>query len=220
MINDMKKGIKLMRYAYGLKMTCIQAVAFTAVGLFLILGRVDGSFGIVGGFFWLCNPILPAQLLYSLNVTQLMQASPMRKLMQTSIPAIINTAGMVLIYLLEVLLLGAISLAEPEQAAVMGGALMNMAIMAGLLLVYLGVCYKYFVAATLCLVPTMVIWMQGGMRNLGNLSGKADIAFGPAALIGLGIVLLGGLAGYLLTLLFYKVPLSKMAQAAPLRKEL
>ena len=39
-----------------------------------------------------------------------------------------------------------------------------------------------------------------------------------AAAIGVGILMVGALAEYLLTLLFYKAPLAKMAQSAPLRK--
>lgn len=37
MMNDLKTGLKLMRYAYGIKTNCIQAVVFLLAGLVLIL---------------------------------------------------------------------------------------------------------------------------------------------------------------------------------------
>ena len=40
------------------------------------------------------------------------------------------------------------------------------------------------------------------------------------ALTGIGIVVLGGFLQYLISLLVYRAPMSKMAQAAPLRREL
>lgn len=222
-MNDLKKVIKLMRHAYGIKTNCIQAVVFIAIGAIHTLTGTMGRFGTAGGFFWICLPIVPTQLFYSLNVAQLVQSSPLRRRMQTGIPVMINGACMLLIYLLEASLLGAISLARPELAGEIGWLLIDMALMAGLVLVYLGICFKHFLAATLCMVPVMVAWMQGSIaakKFLTGLSGGMDISFVLALFIGLGMVIVGGLAEYLLNLLFYRAPFSKMAQAAPLRKEL
>lgn len=59
---------------------------------------------------------------------------------------------------------------------------------------------------------------DGGVMFAAWMSGGRDVSFLAAAGMGLGILVLGGIAEYLLTLLLYRAPLSKTAQPAPLRK--
>ena len=53
MMNDLKTGLKLMRYAYGIKTNCIQAAVFLLAGLVLILSGGEGNLVVWGGFFWI-----------------------------------------------------------------------------------------------------------------------------------------------------------------------
>ena len=226
MRNNWKTGMKMIRYAYGIKLNCIQAGVFALTGLFfLVTGGYGGvtNYGLTGGFFWICISILPTQLIHTLNVTALVQSSPMKKKMQTTVPAIVNLSSMAAVYLLETLLCGITVCTAPERAAEMSERLIVLAMMMVLVAVYVGICYKYFVAATICMVPAMVIWMRGGLAEWMHASGMfggRNISFGLAVPVGFGILALGGLAEYLLTLALYKKPMSKMAQSLPLRKEL
>lgn len=220
-MNELKKGIKTMRYAYGIKTNLVQAGCFFLAGMVLIISGERGTFGMFGCFFWICIGILPSQLVYSLSASNMVQASPMRRKMQTVVPAAVNLFCILLIYLAEVLMCGIMAWMRPEQAGRIYWDLVTLAIMSVLMMIYLGVCYKHFVLATLIMVPEMVFGMRGGMdgwlraQNIGP-----DITFGMAVLAGFALIAVGGLAEYLLTLLFYRTPMARMAQAAPLRKEL
>lgn len=221
MMNELKKGIKIMRYAYGIKTNLVQAGVFFLAGLVMIISGEKGNFGVLGGFFWISIGILPSQLVYSLSVSNMVQASPMRRKMQTAVPVAVNLFCMLLAYLAEVLMCGIMAWRRPEQAGGICWDLVTLAIMSVLVMVYLGICYKHFVLATLILVPEMVIWIRGGMDGwIRRQNISSDITFGMAVLTGLGLIAAGGLAEYLLTLLFYRTPVARMAQAAPLRKEL
>ena len=222
-MNDLKTGLKLMRYTYGIRSNCIQAGVFLLMGLVFALSGEKGTFGFLGGYFWVCIAILPTQLVYTLGVSHLVQASPMKRKVQTVFPVAINLAFMVVIYLIEIAIGGIYAWGNPQEAEGMYQSLLLLATVMALTMVYLGACYKYFVVPTLCLIPVLIIWMQGGMGKwmfTRLFLGSWNVSLGMAAAVGFGILIVGALAEYLLTLLLYRAPLSRMAQAAPLRKAL
>lgn len=222
-MNDLKTGLKLMRYTYGIRSNCIQAGVFLLMGLVFALSGEKGTFGFFGGYFWVCIAILPTQLIYTLGVSHLVQASPMKRKVQTVFPVAINLAFMIVIYLIEIAIGGIYAWGNPQEAEGMYQSLLLLATVMALTMVYLGACYKYFVVPTLCLIPVLIIWMQGGMGEwtfTRLFLGRWNVSLGMAVAVGFGILIAGALAEYLLTLLFYRAPLSRMAQAAPLRKAL
>lgn len=220
-MNDLKRGIKMMRYAYGIKTNLVQAGYFLLAGLVMIISGERGTFGLLGGFFWICIGILPSQLIYSVSVSNMVQASPMGRKMQTVVPVAVNLFCMLLIYLVEVLMCGIMAWRYPEQAGEIYWNLVIFAVMQVMMMVYLGLCYKHFVLATLVMIPEMVIWMSAGLDGwIYRQDFGANITLGMAVLAGFVLIAAGGLAEYLLTLAFYRTPMARMAQAAPLRKEL
>lgn len=222
-MNDLKTGWKLMRHTYGIKSSCIQAGVFLLMGLVFAISESKGTFGFLGGYFWVCIAILPTQLIHTLSVSHLVQASPMKKKIQTIFPVAINLACMIVIYLIEIAVGGIYAWGNPQEAEGMYQSLLLLAVVMALTMAYLGACFKYFVVPTLCLIPALIIWMQGGIGEwtfTRLFPGNWHISLGIASAIGFGILIAGALVEYLLTLLFYRAPLSKMAQAAPLRKAL
>lgn len=223
MMNDFRTGWKLMRYTYGIKSNCIQAGVFLLMGIVFMLTEAEGYFGMMGGFFWICIAILPTQLIFTLGVADLVKVSPMRRKMQTIFPVAVNLICMTVLYLAELVIYAIRFRVRPDGADMLNRSVILLAIMMALVMVYLGVCYKHFVASTLCMVPAMVLWLEGSSKDqafVQFLFRNWKPSFGTAAAIGFGILIAGALAEYLLTLLFYKAPLSRMAQAAPLRKAL
>lgn len=222
MRNDFRTGWKLMRYAYGIRSNCIQAGVFLLGGIVFMLTEEDGYFGVLGGLFWVSIAILPTQLISSLWVADLVKVSPMRKKVQTVFPVAVSLICMTVVYLAE-LAVGAIRCqVTPEKTERVCHSLFFLAAMMALLLVYLGICYKYFVLSALCIVPAMVLWALSSSEEQAFefLFRDWKPGFGTVAAIGFGFLIVGALAEYLLALLFYKAPLSRMAQAAPLRKAL
>ena len=226
MMNDIKIGVKMLRYAYGLKTNLVQGGIFLMLGIFY---SIQGSMGnhfrgnlvFFGGLFLSCIGMLPVQMVYSLSMSDLVRTSPARKRMQTSVPVLLHCSATFLIYLAECLLCVIRGLWKPELAENMGRDILGIALITAFMMLYLGICYKYFIAATLVVVPCLCLWGVGGLEAgviIDNLFGGRELPFWTAALEGAGILALGGAAEYLLTLLFYRAPLSKMAQPAPMRK--
>lgn len=226
MINDMKLGLKMLRYAYGLKTNLTQGGIFLALGIvYTVIGSMEthstGSPGAFSGVFFSSLAMLPVQMCYSLSTSDLVKASPVRKRMQTSVPVLLHCCGALLIYLAECLVYGICCLRRPELEQAMCRDIVAVALIAAFMMLYSGVCYKYFVATTLVVVPFMCLWLVGRLKSgefVTWMSGGREVSFFAAAGMGLGILILGGMAEYLFTLLLYRAPLSKAAQPAPLRK--
>lgn len=226
MMNDVKLGLKILRYAYGLKTNLAQGGIFLASGIvYTVIGSMEthstGSLGAFNGVFFSCLAMLPVQMCYSLSTSDLVKASPVRKRVQTNVPVLLHCCGALLIYLAECLWYGIRCLWKPELEQVTGREIMVLAVIAAIMMLYMGVCYKYFVAASLVIIPFMCLWLMGRLKSgefVTWMSGGRDVSFLAAAGMGLGILVLGGIAEYLLTLLLYRAPLSKTAQPAPLRK--
>ncbi len=222
MIRDLRTGLKLMRYAYGVKTNLTQAGVVLAMGLLYNLG--EGGIGNgFGNMFFMSMAIIPVQLCYSLSVSDFVKTSPMRKRMQTSVPVLIHCFIAALIYLAEVLLFGLVCLGNPELERDMCRNILSLAVMAAAMMLYLGICYKFYLVSSVFLILFLSTWFLGGLsvgKYFLDFFSRSESSFRSAALLGLGIVALGGAAEYLGTLLVYRAPLSKMAQQASLRKAL
>ena len=70
MINDIKLGIKIMRYGHGWVFSIILGVFFLVFGIVIdIMNMISSAHGnIAGGFVVLYTCLLPAQWLSSVNV--------------------------------------------------------------------------------------------------------------------------------------------------------
>lgn len=224
MINDWKLGMKMLRYTYNLKMTIVSGILFLAAGIFLTVVEMNSDSGLLGGWFFMCIGLLPTQLLYSLNASGIVQVSSAKKKMQTSVPTFMTFVNMAALYVLELIIQGILiwgCAKRPEQVAY---EMFTLVLMTALIMMYLGVSYKYFVISTIVFVPCTICLFSGlmtsGVRYGWNTLGVTGIPLILVVPAGLVVLVMGGLGQYLLSLLFYRAPLSKMAQAAPLRKEL
>ena len=126
-----------MRYAYGIKTNCIQAAVFLLAGLVLILSGGEGNLVVWGGFFWISISMLPTQLIYTLGVSKLVQASPMRKKLQTVFPVAANFACVTAVYLAELVMCGIRLGVRPDEAGWMGRSLIALAVMMAFMMLYL-----------------------------------------------------------------------------------
>ena len=223
MIHNWKLGIKLLRYAHGIKMTLIIGIAILLLNIPVIIAGILSDNLIMGGYMLMSVSMLPTQLLYSLSASNMVLTTAYRKKLQTSVPAALTCGNMMLMYLISALLYGIVALGQGKLLDNAGEQMLMIALMMDLVMAYTGIAYKYFAAATLCLclsLPFMLTTALPATGGLGNLFGQGGFSFVSAVLIGLVMLVAGGLLQYLLSRLCYRTPLSKMAQAAPLRKEL
>ena len=225
MINNWKLGFKILRHGYGLVMNIIQGIAFCVLGIaFLLFETLMPPYGrmMAGQVIILCIGMLPVQMLYSLSASNLVLTSPVRKKLQTSVPAQLTWGGMTLLYLIIVLIRAAMSGKFPEGKSSVCNELVILGLVAMIIMLYMGIAYKYFVVSLVFLIPVIYSSVYMGMwaDMKWSIFSQNNASFILATVIGLACIAAGAMGQYLLTLLLYKKPLSKMAQAAPLRKEL
>lgn len=219
MINNWKMGFQSLKYAYGRLSNTIMMVIFFLMGiLFYAMGPMLNN-AFFGGFMIMCAALMPTQMIYSLSVSNLVQASPAKKKMQTSVPAVFTTGSMMAVYLVNILIHAVVSALSPETDYDAGGAMVMQALTALTLMAYLGVAYKYFMASLVMFFVVYFSVYTGGFAA-GVLFEAVNIPFALAAVLGFALIAAGRAAQYWVSLLVYKAPMSKMAQTASLRKEL
>lgn len=217
MTEQIKMGMKLLRYTFGIKTCLVSMVLFLGLGILCaclpvrIMGRMSG-------FFILLVSLWVVQMLSSLNVSYMVQASPWKRALQTSVPALLSFVCSLILYLFVVLIsvLKLRGAALDERQILVEGVLMN-GILAFLLLVYSGVAYKYFRIATVVFSVTVYALMCV-FEFIPNTGKGLNLSFMGAVGIGILCIIAGALAEYGLSLLFYKVPVSKGAQMHGLQK--
>ena len=224
MISDLKLGIKLMRYAYMVKANVAIAILMVVFGVFVTLGvNLSGvASNMPGGYIVMLAPLFLIQMLSSVSVTNMAQASSAKKRLQTSVPTVITLFSALLGYFI-------VSIAEyicvavlPERRGIICGELFVIAVLSALLIIYASVAYKYLVISILLLVPAMM-----GSVVFGNVIGWGTKLFAGmkhlfafTVIAGIVVIAAACVLHYFITLALYKVPMSKYAQAAPLRRQL
>lgn len=222
MINDMKLGIKVMRYGHGLKMNIILGAFFMVIGLAITILDLGGSVNNISGTIYLmCVCMLPAQVIASFNVSNMALASPVRKKLQTAIPAVITCGSMLVLYLVEDLLILIIACIYPDKLPYACKTLVMVIAYAVIMMIYLPICYKYMVAGVFIFVIIFVSFAAYGMIYMDFAFFEKGISsYALISIAGLPIIVLGGFLQYLISILVYKAPMSKYAQNVWLRKEL
>lgn len=215
MINDLKLGIKLLKYSSQRTMSIIMAIAFFIFGTAISIFLHDSSF--YGGLLILCNAMWPIQLLYSINASNQVQSSSSKKKLQTSVPALMYTGCELILYTLYIILELIVVHLHPEYTEMLILNILFSGISALFLAIYTGTAYKYFfLSIILFFVTYLAINMFTGYMRYNTI--QLPFSLPLAIILGYVLVLVGGISQYLLYLLFYKRNLSKYAQGSAMRK--
>lgn len=225
MINDIKLGIKIMRYGHGLVFNIILGVWFLVIGIAVIILSMSGSLiNWSGGCFAIAAALIPIQIIFSLNTSNMVLSSPIRKKMQTIVPTVITCISTIVMYLAVDLLILAMVLINPDSIPIACSLVALQIVFAVFFMIYIPICYKYMVAA---IIIGIIIWvcvinsiMLMPDVNTFSFFNKGISSFLLISALGLPSIVAGGFLQYLLSLLFYKAPVSKYSQNIYLRKEL
>lgn len=226
MINDLKLGLKTIKYAHGVKSNLAGSIIMIAVGLFLYAVNImmEGYIGVPGGIFMILSAMFPVQMIFSLSASNLVQSSPAKKRMQTSVPAMISCGGMLVMYVLYAGMGAVLAVVRPQNISKICNEFVTMSLFAFLIMLYIAVAYKYFWVSCIMFLGVYSFTYCGMVLGNGimpdNMFSSDAGSFLLAMGIGLAIIVAGGFAQYGISLLVYKAPMSKMAQAASLRKSL
>lgn len=226
MIRNLKTGLKMLKFGHGVKSTLICSI------LIVILGVVSAIMDIINpvksgasflpiGYFLMLGSLFLIQLFYSVNVAGIVQASPLKKRLQTSVPTALNVAAILCGYLATILTEGIALVITPGAEEHICRQLVFTTLLLVVIMLYSAAAYKLFFLTTVMFVGTFFSCYQLMYGSLleGILDG-GEGRFWLLAAAGFGIIFICGFLHYLITLALYKLPLSKMAQAGALRKEM
>ncbi len=220
MIKEMNKSLRLCRYAYGLTGNLWLMAAIFAGGVlssFLVPAGSMNSWA--GSFLILVMPMCLLQILSSAGASHMVQTAPMRKKLETAVPAIINFLyglfGYAVIVLIKVIQVKTGMYAAEDVS-------FQLLFSAGIVLLvdfYSGIAYKkYYLGTGLFFLCAMVC---GGISGIGIYRGwGANVHPAAAVCVGIAALFLGAALQYGLSLLFYKTPMDKNAQLSGLRKRM
>lgn len=224
MINDLKIGFKIMKYGHSAKLSMIGSIVAAVVAVLLCAVSILATYSFPGGYFFMIAVLLLLQLLSTVNAANLVQTSPMKKKLQTSVPALLSVLLMLAAYLLNAAVLAVAIGANPEMAEPLLTQIMYTAFIMGVVMLYYGACFKYFVASTafflLAFMCTYTPMISGELRwSFMPFAGVWE-NFALTTVIGAVVILVCGGLEYLISLAVYRAPMSKWALGARLRSQL
>lgn len=221
MINDMKLGIRLLRYGYGIKTNVVLLIVCVAADVLFFALELAGINTPLDGYMLLACAMVPVQILCSLNAVDIVLSSPVRKKMQTLIPALMSLCTTLAAYLVIILKKTVIVLIHPENTAQSSMMLVYLAFLAAWIMAFTGALYKsFFVFLGMCFSLSAIISFSLMPVLRSNFLGEDMVSLAQGALIGVILILAGGALEYALSVLFYKKPVSKKVLGGKLSREL
>lgn len=213
MVKKFKFGMKCIKYCSGIWQCTLFALLFFVLGsLFFIINMPVFLPPVYLGI----SVSYLIQLLNTLHISALVRSSPKGKALQTSIPAIVGTVAILLVYgltvVVELLLLknGLTRIEDVVSALVIAG-LFEM-----FTLGYCGMAFKWFFLSLFLLLVFAFSLMP--MQYLFSELAAPHIPLWGAVIIGVLEITLGGCLQFVLSLMVYREPSSKAAQMQSLRK--
>ena len=220
MKEQLSKGWKLSGYGLGVKTQRAFCIIFLIGGTLFKLSPLETEYlGIdVGAVSFFFSAKFPAKVVMSLDMSQMVQVSPYKKKLQISIPAKMTTAGILIMFGWSMFLQVISCVITGKNFADQGVKLLMTGMWAFVILLFTGVCYKFFVISMIIMYILVI--------GAGMLVGIAQQFFIPKGFIhplvaivaDIVLVLTGGVIQYGLMKLFYKFPLSKAAFGAAAKR--
>lgn len=223
MIKSIKIGWMLMRYTWGLKGGVIAgALLFLGGLLLMVLPMPMGGmfrFGQTGAYLVLVVAVWPAQLLWSLNVSDLVQTSPQKKAFQTVVPTVFTAVTSFACYALTIIIKLLQLRANPALRQDVIATCLVLTVEVLLVMMYLGISFKYYYLGTVLFLLSFLI--TSPVLQVMSLLGVFDrISLWLAVGSGFAAILVGTGIQYGLSCLVYKKQLHKSAQFAGLKKRM
>lgn len=223
-MNDLKLGIRLLRYAYELKKNLMLLAFFIAGDILcfaLELIGIEPAYTGMGGYLLCAVGMLPVQFLFSLNTASAVLSSPLRKRLQTSIPAIVSFGTMALGFFFLVLQKLAAALIQPERIEQICMQITGIALLAAVIMVFDGILYKFFIAFFgMCFAMPLLVNFYYFIFMDWNLFENKMASLMWSILLGFALITAGAAIEYGLLRLFYRKPVSPRSVGGNLKSEL
>ena len=211
MLKDIKLGFKLLKYGYKLKLNIFMLAFFAIFGIASDIMSKGTS--IIGGIYIMMCGMFTFQLIMSMDVSEFIQSTSLKKKLQIYIPVLSSTVINLVVFtflVIERVILIQNSVADEKQLIF---TLFTLDVVLLAVYLYTSICYKYFVFG-------FIVFMVLFMSIFTVLSGVAFVPVSNAvfklglpvvALLGYIVIFVGGALEILIGELLYKKPLSEFA---------
>lgn len=230
MIQEMKKAFRLTKYCFQLKMNYVSAILVTLGGILSLLGSgltraatttasVSASPYLLGSFYLILGPMVIAQMHYILLFSNMVKSSPKGRFLEIQMldlsSAIISLAGYTLIVIYTLTVNHFAACDYPSVYLLTAG------ILTGLHMIFMSASYKLFLTSMIVLgICVLIVFTAISILTATSSPLVYSLTTTASSLLGyLAILICLGLSA-LLRRALYKLPLSKLAAGAKLRKEL
>lgn len=142
MLKDIKLGFKLLKYGYKLKLNVILLALFAIIGIASDIMSKGTS--IIGGVYFMMSGMFTFQLIMSMDVSELIQSTSLKKKLQIHIPVLSSTVINLVVFtflVVERVILIQNSVADKTQLIY---TLFTLDVVLLIVYLYKSICYKYF----------------------------------------------------------------------------
>lgn len=216
MINDIKMGFKLMKYGLQFKTSLAGVILLFLGGILTEMGDEVIS---LSGFAFVMAVIMVYQLVQSVTCSTMVQSSPKKKKLQTSVSAICTGICMIILNtVLVIVKLISVHINNKPVAAVASWNILDSFFIL-VVLVYMGAAMKMYWGATLGFVVLGGVY--GGILSASSLDKLVldiPVSLGGAIAISYLSVLVGCVIMYLISLATYKREFSKTTFDSQLKR--
>ena len=208
MLKEIKLGFKLLKYGYKLKMNVVTLILFLAIGVFSEVMAKGTS--LVGGVYFMIGGMFAYQMVMSMDVSQMIQSTAMKKKLQIYIPAMVSFIIYIVIFtflVIEKVILIQNHAAKPSELV---NTLLWVEMIMASVYIFVSICYKFFVLGFIVFMAIdMSMFM--GLLTSGIMAAMEKLSFGATIVMGYAIIILGTLLVVGVGKLLYKKPLSEFA---------
>lgn len=208
MLKEIKLGFKLLKYGYKVKMNVVTLILFLAIGVFSEVMAKGTS--LVGGVYFMIGGMFAYQMVMSMDVSQMIQSTAMKKKLQIYIPAMVSFIIYIVIFtflVIEKVILIQNHAAKPSELV---NTLLWVEMIMASVYIFVSICYKFFVLGFIVFMAIdMSMFM--GLLTSGIMAAMEKLSFGATIVMGYAIIILGTLLVVGVGTLLYKKPLSEFA---------
>ena len=211
MLKDLKMGFQLMKYGYRIKMNVIFMLVILVIGIIVEITSEGTSF--LGGFYLMLTGMFAYQLIMSMDISEMVQTSAMKRRLQVELPVVASTVVYLAAYTFLLVERVILIYQNPQGKEEALYTLFTIVLMMVTIYIFTAICYKYFVAGFILFLILFIGVDTGAVILWNNGIGAwlCQIGLGWLAVLGYAVVLLGGGLEYLIGDILYRKPLSEFA---------
>lgn len=205
MFKKIKLGLTLVKYGFRPGTNLVMCILFLAIGVVLEISSKGTN--IIGAFYFLLTGVYIYHMIESMSISKMVQTSKMKKALQTTVPTATSTLLYLVIFTCVVIEKAILIHNYPENTQIYLETLLIIVAYQVTAMLYIGLCYKYFVAATICFFA-VIMGLTAGAHILSR-NNHLSLSFPVEVIIGYIAIIVAAVLEYLISTLIYKKELSK-----------